>query len=286
MQEAGGWVGAYRRCVLDPEMKRGRFRGLALPVTEAAGLVPCSVRARKLAGQGGFVGTQARRVNLYVDGFNLYYGCCKATPYKWLDLAALAGQLLPGADIRAIRYFTADVNPDPSDPDQQVRQHTYLRAVRTIPNLSIKKGFFLTKPSKKKRVYPLYAPNPKIPNPANHPISVWKVEEKGSDVNLATSMLLDAAAGTFDDAWVVTNDSDLAWPIQMARKTYRVRIGVFKPERPAGYNPSRLDRPDSWHLIQAARWFRRIEEAHLAASQFPTTLSDGDGVFSKPVTWA
>jgi hypothetical protein len=37
-----------------------------------------------------------RRVNIYVDGFNLYYGCCKATPYKWLDLAALAAQLLPG----------------------------------------------------------------------------------------------------------------------------------------------------------------------------------------------
>lgn len=229
--------------------------------------------------------SQAGRVNIYVDGFNLYYGCCKATPYKWLDLAALAGQLLPGANIQRIRYFTADVNPDPSDPDQLVRQQTYLRALRTLPNLTIKKGFFLTKPSKKRRVYPLYGPNPKIPNPANYPISVWKVEEKGSDVNLATSLLLDAAAGGFDDAWVITNDSDLAWPIQMARKTYRVRIGVFKPQRPAGFS-SGLTRPDSHHLILAARWFRRIEEAHLAASQFPQSLTDKDGVFSKPPTWA
>lgn len=230
--------------------------------------------------------TQAPRVNLYVDGFNLYYGCCKATPYKWLDLAALAGALLPGANIRAIRYFTAEVNLDPSDPDQQVRQQTYLRALRTIPNLTIKKGFFLTKPSKKRKVYPLYGPNPKIPNPANNPITVWKVEEKGSDVNIATSLLLDAAAGRFDDAWVVSNDSDLAWPIEMARKTYRVRVGVFKPHRPANFDPSKLARPDSKYLIRAARWFRRIEEAHLAASQFPNVLTDTEGTFSKPATWA
>jgi hypothetical protein len=227
---------------------------------------------------------QPRRVNIYVDGFNLYYGCCKATPYKWLDLAALGAQLLPGQSVQDIRYFTAKVNLDPSDPGQIVRQETYIRALRTIPNLTIKEGFFLTKPSNKKRVYPLYGPDPKIPNPANPPVAVWKVEEKGSDVNIATSMLLDAAAGRFDEAWVITNDSDLAWPIYMVRKTYRLRVGVFKPERPASY-PSKLFRPDSKSLIHAARWFRRIEEPHLAASQFPAQLADGNGVFYKPSRW-
>jgi hypothetical protein len=97
-------------------------------------------------------------------------------------------------------------------------------------------------------------------------------------------MLLDAAAGRFDDAWVITNDSDLAWPIEMARKTYRVRIGVFKPERPASF-PSKLARPDCGTLIRAARWFKRIDERHLAASLFPQTLTDSHGVFSKPATW-
>ena len=228
--------------------------------------------------------SQARRVNIYVDGFNLYYGCCKSTPYKWLDLASLAAQLLPGQAIQGLRYFTADVNLDPSDPGQVARQQTYIRALETIPNLTIKKGFFLTKPSKKKRVHPLYGPDPKIPNPANPPVAVWKVEEKGSDVNLATSLLLDASAGDFDDAWVLSNDSDLAWPIEMARKTFRVRIGVYKPERPATY-PSKFARPDSKPLIRAARWFRRIQESHLAASQFPQTLTDAQGAFSRPAGW-
>lgn len=192
---------------------------------------------------------------------------------------------MPEANVQRIRYFTAEVKYDPSNPGQVQRQQTYLRALRTIPNLTIKKGFFLTTRSHKRKVYPLYGPNPNIPNPANNPIWVWKVEEKGSDVNLATSMLLDAAAGDFDDAWVVTNDSDLAWPIQMARQTYRVRIGVFKPERAASF-PSGLARPDSWHLIRTARWFRRTEEAHLAASQFPQTLTDINGSFTKPAAWA
>jgi hypothetical protein len=34
-------------------------------------------------------------VNVYIDGFNLYYGALKRTPYKWLDLALLARTLLP-----------------------------------------------------------------------------------------------------------------------------------------------------------------------------------------------
>lgn len=28
--------------------------------------------------------------NVYIDGFNLYRGCLENSPYKWLDLVALA----------------------------------------------------------------------------------------------------------------------------------------------------------------------------------------------------
>ncbi|HHT9772358.1 TPA: NYN domain-containing protein, partial [Legionella pneumophila] len=30
-----------------------------------------------------------KRTTIYIDGFNLYYGCLKRTSYKWLDLKAL-----------------------------------------------------------------------------------------------------------------------------------------------------------------------------------------------------
>lgn len=29
------------------------------------------------------------RVNVYVDGFNVYYGCIKGTVFKWLDILTL-----------------------------------------------------------------------------------------------------------------------------------------------------------------------------------------------------
>ena len=36
------------------------------------------------------------KTNVYVDAFNLYYGCCKNTPYRWLDIAQLCRLNCPG----------------------------------------------------------------------------------------------------------------------------------------------------------------------------------------------
>ena len=56
------------------------------------------------------------RTNVYVDGFNLYYGCLKGTPYKWLDLDAMCRRLLPKHELSRIRYFTAIISARPLDP--------------------------------------------------------------------------------------------------------------------------------------------------------------------------
>src|SRR5680860_684723 len=82
--------------------------------------------------------------NVYIDGFNLYYGAVKGTPYKWLDLEALCRRLLPKDDIKRIRYFTAKISARPGDPQQPQRQQIYLRAPRTLPLVSIHHGHFLT----------------------------------------------------------------------------------------------------------------------------------------------
>ena len=79
--------------------------------------------------------------NVYVDGFNLYYGCLKGTPYKWLDLGALCQALLPPNKIQRIRYFTAKVSVH-ADPHQPVRQSAYLRALQTVPGLTVHLGNF------------------------------------------------------------------------------------------------------------------------------------------------
>ena len=82
--------------------------------------------------------------NVYIDAFNLYYGCLKGTPYRWLDLDLLCRLLLPSYAVNRIRYFTAIVESRPGDPGQQQRQQAYLRALLTIPNQSIHFGSFLT----------------------------------------------------------------------------------------------------------------------------------------------
>ncbi len=51
---------------------------------------------------------------VYIDAFNLYYGCVKNTPYKWLDLSKLCAILLPQHHIERIKYFTARVKSLPN----------------------------------------------------------------------------------------------------------------------------------------------------------------------------
>ena len=70
--------------------------------------------------------------NVYVDAFNLYYGCLRGTPYRWLDLGALCTRLLPKDRISRIRYLTAALSPRPDDPRARQRQQIYLRALETV----------------------------------------------------------------------------------------------------------------------------------------------------------
>lgn len=138
---------------------------------------------------------------LYIDGFNLYYGCLRKTPHKWLNPVAMARHLLPGHAITAVRYFSANISARPGELDQPIRQQTYFRALRTLPGLTIQLGYFKAHAVAIKLVQP----------PPQGPTTswVWRTDEKGSDVNLATQLLVDAFDDAFECAVVVTNDSDL-----------------------------------------------------------------------------
>ena len=48
-------------------------------------------------------------------------------------------------------------------------------------------------------------------------VEVLDTEEKGSDVNLASYLLMDGFWDEYDLAVVVSNDSDLQLPVEMAR---------------------------------------------------------------------
>ena len=214
------------------------------------------------------------KTNAYVDGFNFYYGCIKGTPYRWLNILKLCQIEFPNNSIHRIRYFTAPVKARPNDLHQPVRQQTYLRALRTLPNITIHEGEFLSSPVRMMLVQP----------PASGPftVEVWKTEEKGSDVNLATWLLLDAFDKDCEAAIVISNDSDLAEPIYQTRRRLAVKVVVLHPLRTAtlGNKPH-----PNYKLVRAASKSVVIQEASLRASLFPPVLTDANGTITKPLGW-
>ncbi len=201
---------------------------------------------------------------VYIDGFNLYYGAVRGSPYRWLDLAALCRRMLPGDDIVAIKYFTAMVSARAHDPQQPSRQQAYLRALRTIPNISIIVGHFLTHSC------------PMVLTGTNPSKKVWvdKTEEKGSDVNIATHLLNDGFHGRYEVAVLVSNDSDLMEPVRVVRKEMNLPLGILNPHQ-----------HHSVALKPLATFMKRIRQADVAACQFPLTMQDAKGQFHKPAAW-
>ncbi|MGI8557347.1 MAG: NYN domain-containing protein [Solirubrobacteraceae bacterium] len=204
--------------------------------------------------------------NVYVDGFNLYYGALRGTPNKWLDLSTLLAQLFPSNRINRIRYFTALVDGRPPDLQQPVRQQTYLRALQTIDGLTIHYGQFQTRETRMRLA------RPRVGGPKT--ASVLKTEEKGSDVNLGSHLLLDAFRKDCEVAIVVSNDADLKTPVDMARNELDVRVGVLNPhpreKRSRDLEPT---------------FFKQLRSGPVAGSQFPEVMRDANGEFRRPSDW-
>ena len=204
--------------------------------------------------------------SVYIDGFNLYYGSLRKTPYRWLNVRTLCELLLPNNTVSDIKYFTALVSARPNDPDQPVRQQLYLRALRTVPSVTIHLGHFLT--------HTITMPLAPVVGQPQQYVRVIKTEEKGSDVNLATHLLHDAHMGRFDVAVVISNDSDLLEPIRIVREQLGKKVGVLNPHK----NPSRA-------LLPHLDFIKQIRAGVLQASQFPDAITDATGAFTKPAVW-
>ncbi|WP_300544436.1 NYN domain-containing protein [Maricaulis sp.] len=205
------------------------------------------------------------RTHVYVDGFNLYYGALKGTPHKWLDLARLMAVLLPRNEIRAIKYFTARIQPRADDPGAAERQNAYLRALAAYsPVVETVFGHFLAHPVR----MPLANP------PAGGPrtVEVIRTEEKGSDVNLAAHLVDDAWRDLYDAAVIVSNDSDLAEPMRMVRRLGKT-TGLVTPST----------RRASQQLARHAAFKKRLRPRHLAGAQLPARIPGTN--ISKPREW-
>ena len=201
-----------------------------------------------------------------IDGFSFYDGAVKGTGYKWLDFEALCRLFLPRDRIVKIRYFTARVSARPDDPQQANRQDTYLRALATLPLLEIHYGYFKTRSVR----LPLAQPEPAGPRT----VEVLRTEEKGSDVNLATYLLLDAFKNACDTAVVISNDSDLSQAIRVAQSELGVRVGIVNPH-PRHQRSLEL-------LGLNCLFYKQVPRQLLRQAQLPAVLHDSKGPIRKP----
>jgi hypothetical protein len=216
------------------------------------------------------------RTIVYVDGFNLYYGACRAPGRKWLDLSALASRLLPNDEIVEIAYCTANIKKDHSDPDKQDRQRLYHRALKTIHHLEIYRGRYLPKTVSGRLVDPV--------DGERLVRSVETYEEKGTDVNIASLLLADGYDKRYESAAVISNDGDLKMPIEIVRARLNLPVTVINPvlkrrgkKRSAALSPEPL--PANAAFIQ-------LRAKHVEECQFPNELTSPKGAtLIKPAVW-
>lgn len=213
------------------------------------------------------------RAAVYIDGFNLYYGIRAmmrargAGELRWLDILELSRKLLPRDDIVVVRYFTALVEDRPDEPGAAARQRAYLRALGTLPAVELHFGTFRT------RRVRLPRSNPKAGEPRT--VEVLRTEEKGSDVNLATYLLLDGFQDRYDVAAVVTNDSDLVEPIRVVQEHLRKEVFVVTPQPPMVNE-----------LRRVTTRVRDLRPGVVARCQLPVPVIDAQGrEIRPPSTW-
>lgn len=219
------------------------------------------------------------RTVAYIDGFNLYYRMLRDRPdLKWVDPMALVRCLLNAQHhLLRVNYYTARLSARAHDPQAPARQATYLAALSSVPAINVHEGnFMVTEPW-----MPLAFPAQGRPGPYvwNHPVpevvKVVKCEEKGSDVNLASHLVRDAFLNAFDVAVILTNDSDLVEPINVAVKEAGKRVGLLVPVK---YPNKSLASAASFHL--------HIRPGHIRQSQFPAQIAMADGsLISRPSSW-
>jgi len=203
------------------------------------------------------------RVIAYVDGFNLYFGMKSMgwRRYYWLDVQQLARQLLrPSQQLVSTKYFTSRVSATPGDPDKNRRQNTYLEALGTLPDLSIRYGHYLQKRlscGKCKATWETY-------------------DEKMTDVNIAVEMMADAFQDRFDVALLVSGDSDLSAPVEAVSRLFPSKrvVVAFPPNRVS----KRLQLIATDSFVIGRRKF--------ALSQLPDEVPKSIGfILRRPASW-
>lgn len=215
------------------------------------------------------------RVGAYVDGLNVYYGgrhlCGRHAPgWRWFDLAASVERMIArndawtanGATLHRLVYCTALISGR-MDPDGRHRQEAYLAALGADDRITIELGRFALRKVREEA------------GAGGMRVTRTAADEKGSDVNVASHLLIDVHTQAIDAAVLISNDSDLRLPAQHARN--RVPTGTVNPRG----RPTARDLRGSPREGVGGHWWYRLK----AEDFFDHQLPDVVGAARKPAAW-
>jgi uncharacterized LabA/DUF88 family protein len=198
------------------------------------------------------------RVSCYIDGFNFYHAIDDmsrasrgALNYlKWVNLHALMHVFTDPSvhKIESIKYFSAYAT---WKPKQHERHQIYTKALSST-GIEIIMGQFKEKE--------IYCPTCKLTHKGH--------EEKESDVNMAVNLVSDAHTDKFDQAFIVTRDSDLSGPIRHIRQQFpKKKVKIIAP-------PQRGHSKELWALANSRA---SVSKEHLEKCLFEEVLLDAKG---------
>jgi uncharacterized LabA/DUF88 family protein len=204
------------------------------------------------------------RVAAFIDGFNLYHAVSDLhKPHlKWLDLRKVLHNFLDPSihSLDAVYYFSAYAT---WLADAHNRHQSYVAALEHSGVIPVMGNF-----KEKQRG-------------CNKCGTGWiGHEEKESDVNLAIHMLRCAYRDEYDEAFLITGDSDIAPSVKMIKGDFpSKKIKLITP-------PGRWQ---SKELGAIADKCAKIKDIHLERSLFPEHIIDpanGNIIVSRPVQYA
>jgi uncharacterized LabA/DUF88 family protein len=164
-----------------------------------------------------FFTTQGRnpveRVMVFIDGNNFYHACkfyLKQPPrYNFQQMCDLVVNKRPNRQLLRSYFYTVN------DPQQQ----GLVAALSHIPRFTVVQGWIQKLKS------------PGVPFDPNNPNTYIPVE-KGTDVNLATQLLIGAYTNSYDTAIIFSGDTDYITPIQEIKKLGKIVEVVLTPGQP------------------------------------------------------
>lgn len=241
-------------------------------------------------------------IHAYVDAFNLYYGargCCGrgTAGWRWLDIRSLIESVIrtqgswPSATVTKVTYCTARIDAR-TNPSGHRDQDVYLKALLASGSVDwiehgnyvarTKRALAATEDDRGRPViqtsrWPLMVKDrhgTDVPD-AQFMVQYLHMEEKGSDVNLASHLLLDVLSGAADAAVVVSNDSDLAFPVKAAKT--RVPVGLVNPR--GRYTAGILQGTRNEGV--GGHWWWKLKAQTYRAHQLPDPIDN----YAKPHGW-